>query len=310
MEDRQFQNLFVQADRRRRAGDYRGAVETAKKALALDPDHAQAHAVLALSLLGIRRLPSASLEVGLALALDGNDAFCHFAAAVVRRAERRLDDAWSHCLVAIETDDDKPNGYVLGASIKRMQGEYAAARELLEEAIALGADNVETLVAYAELELSEGNLAAAQKRVDAALAGEPDHHDAHIAAGRIALRRGEVEVAQEHARFVLSKNATDHDALLLWTGVKARKSVLLGMWWRVNSWGMLRSERARLGILIGSFILARFAIILAGALGFESLETALTYGWLAFCAYTWVAPGMFRKMLDREIKTIRLNPDY
>jgi hypothetical protein len=28
------------------------------------------------------------------------------------------------------------------------------------------------------------------------------------------------------------------------------------------------------------------------------------------CAYTWVAPGVFRKMLDREIKTISLDPDY
>jgi tetratricopeptide (TPR) repeat protein len=310
MEDRQFENLLAEADRRRRRGDHRGAVEFAKRALALDPDHARAHAILALSLVGTRRLHGATIEVGLALASDGNDAFCHYAAAVVRRAERRLDDAWSHCLVTLESDVTEPYPYVLAASIRRLQGEPDAARELLDQALALRADDCDTLVAYARVELGAGNLAEAQRRIDAALASEPDDQEAHIAAGMIALQRGELAAAEEHARFALQRNATDHDALHLWTAIKARRSPLLGPWWRFNSFVTLRSQRGMLGLLIGSFIVAQVAIILAGAFGGDDLEALVGYAWLALCAYTWFAPKIFRKMIARELASVTLNPDY
>ncbi len=52
------------------------------------------------------------------------------------------------------------------------------------------------------------------------------------------------------------------------------------------------------------------AIIIADALGHPSLGTALTYAWLATCAYTWFAPVLFRRMIDRELKTVRLDPDF
>lgn len=310
MEDRQFELLLAEADRRRRRGDHAGAIEKARRALSIDPDHARAHAVLALALLGARRLHGATIEVGLALAADGNDAFCHYAAAAVRRAERRLEDAWQHCLVALESDLQEIHAYVLGAAIRRLQGEHAAARELLDEALALRADHAGALTAYARLELDLGNVDEAQRRIDAALTAEPDHLEAHVVAGFVALHRGDVAIAEEHARYALAKSAADHDALVLWTAIKARKHPLLGLWWRFNSLLSLRSERGQLAILIGSFVVVRLLVILVGALGHDGWETALTYVWLAICAYTWLAPDLFRRMLKRELETVVLRPDY
>ena len=32
--------------------------------------------------------------------------------------------------------------------------------------------------------------------------------------------------------------------------------------------------------------------------------------WMGICVYSWVAPGMYRKMLERELATVRLRPDF
>ena len=310
MEDRQFAALLDQADRRRRTGDHVGAIDMCKRALALDPDHPRAHAILALALLGAKRLHGASIEAGIALALDGNDTFCHYAAAAVRTAERRLDDAWAHCLVALEVDSTDISAHVLGATIRRLQGERDAARELLEQALAIKADDVEALVAMARVETDAGKLDVAAKWIETALTAEPDHQDAHVVAGWIALHRGNVADAEGHARFALQHDATDHDGLTLWTAIKARKNPLMGLWWRFNSFVSLRSEKGQMGVLIGSFVIVRLVVILAGALGWDGIERYVSLGWLAFCVYTWVAPVIFRRMLERELKSVILRNDY
>ncbi len=135
-DDRRVATLLEQADRHRRAGNHNGAVDLLRRALAIAPDHARAHASLALTLLGMRRLAGAAVEVGLALTLDADDGFCHYAAAAVRRAERELDDAWRHCAVALDADPHDVDIRVLGASIRVLQGDRVAARALLDEALA------------------------------------------------------------------------------------------------------------------------------------------------------------------------------
>jgi len=309
-DERQVEVMLEQAARSRRAHDWGGAIALCKRALALDPDHARAHAEMALCLLGARRLHGASVEVGIALALDGGDPACHHAAAAVRWAQRKLDDAWQHCLVAIQADPTDVEAHLLGASIRAAQREIAAARELLARALELRADNADALADLAALELDEGHLPEAARLVDEALAAEPDHMHAHVIAGRIALRNGEVTQAEQHARFVLTRDATDEAGLHLWTSIKTRRSWLWGLWWRFNAFVSGRGERGQIAVLIGSFVIARLAIILAGALELERVEELLRLGWLGFCAYTWVAPEVFRRMLARELETVVLRPDF
>jgi tetratricopeptide (TPR) repeat protein len=308
--DREVEMLLEQAARSRARHDWGGAIATCKRALSLDPDHARAHAEMALCLLGARRLQGASVEVGRALALDGNDPACHHAAAAVRWAERRLADAWEHCLVAMQADPTDVDAHLLGASIRRAQGEVAPARELLERALELRSDNPDALAQLAALELDQGRIAEASRLADAALGVAPEHGDAHVTAGSIALRNGELAQAEQHARFVLTRDATDEAGLRLWTMIKMRRSWLWGLWWRFNAFVSGRGERGQIAILIGSFVVARLAMILAGALELERVEELLRLGWLGFCTYTWVAPSVFRRMLARELETVVLRPDF
>jgi tetratricopeptide (TPR) repeat protein len=310
MEDRQVAVLIAQADRCRRAHDWNGAMTLLRRALAHEPEHAQAHASLALALLGARRLHAAGIEANIALGFDGNDPFCHYTGAAIRAAERKLDDAWQHCLVALHADTVDIDVYVLAASIRSLRGEPQAARDLLAEALALDADHVASLTALARLDLHERRIDEAKRRIETALTADPSDVGAHVVAGYIALHTGDLGEAEQHARFALGSNAADHDALVLFTAIKARRNLVLGLWWRFNSFVSLRSERAQIGLLIGSFVLIRIAIILAGAFGFEDVEIVLGKVWLGFCAYTWFAPAIFRWMLARELHTVVLREDY
>ncbi|HEX7841116.1 MAG TPA: tetratricopeptide repeat protein, partial [Kofleriaceae bacterium] len=154
MEARQISILLEQAEVQRRLGNHRSATELAQRALAIDPDHAVAHATLAVILLDARRLPGAGIEVRIALGLDGNEPYIHRVAAAVLSAERKLDDAWAHCLIAIQAPAPVPEAFVLAARVRALHGDRAHARELLEEALAIDADHTGALTQLARLELA------------------------------------------------------------------------------------------------------------------------------------------------------------
>jgi Tfp pilus assembly protein PilF len=308
MEERQIGALLEQAEAQRRLGNHRGAISLLQKALTIDPDHAVAHAALAFTLLGAKRLGGAAVELRIALSLDASDRYIHHAAAEVLAAQRKLTDAWAHCLIALE--EPTPDACVLGARIRTLQGNHAHARELLTEALALDAQHTDALTRFALLELHAGNHVEARQLITRALESDPADHDAHLVAGYVELAFGDAAAAEQHARFVLGQNATRDDALELWAAVRARRSWLLGAWWRFHMWISLRDDRRRIALLIGMFVLARTAIILTDELGYPGVSHALRLAWLGLCAYTWFAPALFRYMLARSLGTVRLDPEF
>lgn len=310
MEDRQLQVLIEQAEVQHRLGNHRGACELLQRALSLDPDHARAHAALAFVLVTARRLPAARIELRAALALDADDGYVHFVAAAVLRASRELDDAWAHCLIALEADRADAATYVLGAAIRELQGDRARARELLHEALAIDAAHTGALTRLAQLELEAGDREGAAEHIALALRSDPADLEAHVVAGFIALAAGDAEGAERHAGFVLNQDATHQHGLQLWTAVKARRSRVLGVWWRWNTWVSLGDDRRQVAMLIGTFVVVRVAIIVTDELGHAGLSRLLSLAWLGLCAYTWFAPVLFRRWLKRDLGTVTLDPDY
>lgn len=310
MEERQISVLLEQAEVQRRLGNHRGATQMIQHALTIDPDHAQAHGALAFTLLDARRLRAAVIEMHAALALDGNDPYIHHVAAAVLMADRRLDDAWAHCLIALEDPTVTPATFVLAAKIRSLKGDRTGAKELLQEALALDASDTGALTGLARLELGAGDRERAAQLIEQALTSDPADRDAHVVAGYIDLARGDTAGAENHARFVLHQNAIDHDGLELWAAIRARRSWLLGAWWRWNTWMSLGEDRRRIALLIGGFVIAQLAIIIADDLGYDAASRALNLAWLGLCAYTWFAPELFRRMLARSLDTVRLDPEF
>ena len=114
------------------------------------------------------------------------------------------------------------------------------------------------------------------------------------------------------ATLLAALRADPQDARGLWllTGIKARQNLLLGLWWRLQtSLGEAGSGRS-LGILLGMLVAVRLAIIVAEAFGYPQVAAVLMYGWLGFCVYTWVAPTLFRRMLEKELAAVTLKPGF
>jgi Tfp pilus assembly protein PilF len=310
MEERQIAVLLQQAEVQRQLGNHRGATGYAQRALTIDPDHALAHATLAFILLDARRLSGAAIEIKAALALDANDPYIHHVAAEVLVAQRKLEDAWAHCLITLEGPIVTPAAYVLAARIATLKGEAARAKELLLEALALDAGHTDALTQLANHELHAGDTARAAQLIDQALTGDPADRGAHVVAGYIDLARGDAASAEQHARFVLKQSAEDLGGMRLWTAIQARRSWVLGAWWRWNAWMSLGDDRRQVALLIGGFVIARLAIIVADALGLDATARFLSLAWLGLCAYTWFAPELFRRMLARSLGTVRLDPDF
>lgn len=93
-------------------------------------------------------------------------------------------------------------------------------------------------------------------------------------------------------------------------GIKARSNPLLGLWWRYQVFiGEPGSPRG-LALLLGMFVAVRLAAIVADAYEAPGISALVTYAWLAFCVYTWVAPSMFRKLVDKELKPVTLRKGF
>ncbi len=310
MEERQIQVLLEQAYAQRQLSNWKGAIDLCQRALAIDPDNGKAHAALGVSLLGARRLSAALVEMRIALGLDGNEPYVHYAAAMILRAARKLDDAWAHCLIAIGDAEADAGAYVLGAQIQVLLGDRAKARELLGEALELEAAHTGALTQLARLELSVGNHATAAERALAALQSAPGNTDAHVVAGLVDLARGDVASAETHARFVLTQDGNDEGGLGLFVAIKVRRSPVLGLWWRLNSWLTTGDDGRRVALMIAMFVLARVLIIVTDEAGFPTVSRALWFVWLGTCVYTWIGPLVFRYWLKQELDDVKLDPTF
>jgi tetratricopeptide (TPR) repeat protein len=310
MESRDVINLVVRADRERAAGRYEVAIDLLRRALSADPDHTSAHASLALALVGARRLHAADREAELALLGGPEDGFAHYAAAAVRLAQRRLDQAWEHCALAMMERDRDADTLVLAAEIRRHQNRHGEAAGLLDEALAAAPENVQAMVTQAWVAIERDEIQEATLWSERALVLDPADLGAHVVAGHLALRRGALDDATGHVRFALSESPNDPEVIALFAGLQARRNPVLGLWWRWIAWVGLGSERRQLSLLIGIYLVAQTARILAGAAGADGLASILSWAWLLFCAYTWTAPELFRRRVERELASVHLRDDF
>jgi len=297
------------AAERLRVGDPAGALEALREGLALAPDHALLHAVLARVLLQLRRRHAAREEAGIAIGLEPTLPAAHLAMGLAHLAFRDLGKAEAALreAVALDPGDDGCHaalGRALLAARRREEAEAA-----FRQAAALDPSDASHVAAIGEVALARGRRAEARAHARAALELEPESPDALVLMGEVLLADGERAEAREHALSVLRTDATNFEALHLLTAVKAKESLLLGLWWRFN--GLLSTfGRGTVLALIGMFVAYRFAVIALQEAGAPGPARVAQLVWLGFAVYTWVAPGLFRRALERELSAVRLSREF
>jgi len=196
------------------------------------------------------------------------------------------------------------------AQLHELTGRRATMLPLLERALELDPEDPETLADLGEWYLERGDLVQAARWARTALELEPEHPAALVLMGNVLLRNGAVTEAREHAVWALRNDPAHGGALRLMASIKARQNVFLGLWWRYSTWmGSLGHGRA-IVVLLGAFVLYRVVTIAVADGGRTDLAGLISMLWMAFVAYTWFGPAIFRRSLDRELKRIELERSF
>ncbi|MDO9020856.1 MAG: tetratricopeptide repeat protein [Deltaproteobacteria bacterium] len=300
---------WVAAGREALAADHPGgALDPLRRALTQDPGHAVAHQLLALALLRLHRPWAALVEANAAILGDPESGETHAVLGDIQIARRDLRAATRHYEAAREFSPRAPAPLRGLAAVAAFDDDDAPALDLLREALALAPDDVETLVDVARLHLTRNRLDEAARFAERALAVEPQHRAALCGKGFALLHRGDVAGAREHAARALRRDPTHLDAIRLLAAVKARESLALGLWFRANAAVSGLGPRAG-ALLVGAFVAQSLLRLGLQDLGHPVAGEAVRWLWLAACLYSYVGPGLFRRLIEREIDAVALRGD-
>lgn len=302
------ERLFERARDRLAHGDLPGAMGLLKQVLAEEPDHGAAHGLLALCLLDCKQVRTARVEAEAAVHAEPELPLSHRAMGEVQQAERKLDKAEASFRYAIELDPEDAGLYVRLISLLRLRDRRD--EELLQRALELDPNDCDVLVAAAYDRFDRRELDEAEAHAREALEEDPEHVDALVAMGWIRLAQNDVDDAHEHVRMAMHADPTDEGALRLLGSIKARKNPLIGLWWRLSMWMSAFGDERSIAIQVVMFVVYRLATVIAEDMGRPELADLIRKIWLAFVVYTWVAPEIWRRMLERDIGPVRLKRDY
>lgn len=302
--------LLQLAYQRLQADHNDGAIDALRQLLASDPDSAEAHALLAICLMNMRRVHAARREVQLALAADALLPLAHYAAAQVAMAQRKFKLAEEHLAQLLDMEPLNPLNHRCQAELYQLTGRLSQSREPLEKALELAPDDAANLVAMAQFHRESRQWDQAYQFARQALVASPGHPGAVVVLGHLLLRDGDVGGARDHAIWALQENANNVAALHLLTAVKARSNLFLGAWWRFNSWMNERSATGAIILLLVMFVTYRVAVITLTAQGYSHVAQVIDWLWLAFAAYTFAAPQIFRRLLDKELVQVKLSREF
>ncbi len=302
--------LFNHAHDQLGRGQVDAAIEMLATLLGAEPDHAAAHALLAICLVRRKRLHAARLEAERSLELEPEGVFPHLAAAAVAGADRRFPVAERHLHEARALDPGSPDVEIQLARLYNFWGKADQAAEHAAHAMDLAPDDPDALALSGEIAFARGDKATAAERAGEGLALDPEHVDSLVLMGQCDLYKGDTERAREHVSWALQIDPSDAGALALLCAIKARESFWTGLWWRFQSFVSSGSGTRTILLLLGMFMTYRVSVILAVDMGRQDIADVLRIAWLAFAAYTWIAPEWFSRALRKEMEQVQLRRDF
>jgi tetratricopeptide (TPR) repeat protein len=302
--------LLALAEQRISHGQLDGAIDALRQILSHEPENAAAHALLAAVLIDKKRLHAARHEANLALAADPELELARFVRGRVALAQRQFDEAERQFEHLRSVNPLQASYHREMATVHALRGQDAKVLPLLEQALTLDPQDPSTLADLASYWEQRREYPRAEEYARSALQVDPEHLDAIVVMGRIHLGRGDIDAARAHAAWALGNDPSNTSALLLLAMIKARRSPLIGVWWRYNAWmSGLGSTRAIL-VLLGAFLAYRLTEITAGAMGHPDAAKVIEWVWLGIVAYTFFGPVLFQRALRKELAEVRLSRDF
>jgi tetratricopeptide (TPR) repeat protein len=272
-----------------------------RQALAEEPNHATAHALLGVCLGRLGRWPEALAEAEMAVHLAPANAYAHYVLAWVLYKRGRLDAASSAIVEALRLSPEEPNYLAHLAAIRFDQHHWQAALEAAERGLQLDAEHAPCSNLRAMALVKLGRADEAQATVAGTLARQPESALSHANLGWVLLNQGQAHQALEHFREALRLDPTS-----AWArngtieALKARHRVyallLRYVLWRSRlprstQWLVTVAGMLILRTLLGATLLSPILAIVVAPL-------LLAYG--AFILLTWVGDPIFTLLLRTD----------
>jgi Flp pilus assembly protein TadD len=294
------------AEHQRSIGQLDGAIDTLKRVLTREPDNGDAHALLAICLLGKRRLHAARIEGDMALTLAPESVLSHWVGAELAIAGRKFDAAEGHVERLLSASPQSAEFHRLKARLLSLTGRDRQRLPVLEQALACDPNDPETLAELADHHRVSGNLDEAERCAREALGISAENASALIALGHVMLARGDIGQARELALSALQADPENVGGLSLLTAIKARTSLFLGLWWRYATWGARVGPTKNIIVLLVAYFIFRVLLIVTSEAGSDQASVAISVVWLAIVVYSFVGPTLFNRALKKELESVRL----
>jgi tetratricopeptide (TPR) repeat protein len=244
-----------------RMGRYDLAAAELVPALADDPDHGDAHALLALCLENQGKLADAERHANAAVASWPEDAFCHYVRASVIKARGNARQAAASALEAVKLSPEFVAAWHLLSMIRLDQKDWRAAVACADEGLAHDPDDEGCAVVRAAALLEMGYYEQANDTIQRLLAGHPESGAAHGLRGWYLLDRNDPHAAIEAFHEGLRLNPTARGAHGGLRQAKSSRNLLLRSYRRMErpftKWIQRLPREAR---WLGAFVYAVFFV--------------------------------------------------
>lgn len=272
-------------------------------AVAQAPDHPQAHALLALSRLELKKHALALVAARTALGLAPDSAYFHYIHALTLHRSENNREALPALQEAIRLAPEDADNFSLLAAIQLNLGDWSAALTAAEQALAIDPEHTEAANFRAMALVRLGRKDEAMTTVDSALERDPESAFSHANQGWNCLHRNDPKRAIDHFKEALRLDPTlEYAREGLVEALKARNPVYRVMLAYFLWMGRL-SGKAQwaviIGIMLGRNILRSVA---REAPALAPFITPILLLASVFVFLTWTAQPLFNLLL-------RLHPD-
>lgn len=282
-------------------GSYDRAVEQFRAVLSGDPDHAGAHALMALALVNLDRLPAAEHEAKLALQLDPVEPFYFYVLAVVQAQALRWEEAKKSVERAIEWDPEEAPYHSLHSHILRSLNRLPEAEQAARRALELDSSDEQAHLQLAHVLHDSSRHSESRQAFEHALTANPEDSESHNGLGIHYLSQNDPRRALEHFEEALRLDPTNRAARENLVLAMGARNWFYGLFWRWSLFLSRFSRRGQIAVVIGFWLLMRVNAALADAYpAYAPAGGVLLIAYLTFCVYSWVADPLFRWYLSRR----------
>ena len=299
-------SLMAIAERQIDIGNLRGAIGPLREVLAADPDHACAHAYLAICLARPQQHWESEMEIERALRLAPADAGVQFAAGFLALRGREYGLAERHLEEARRLAPQDGRSYRLLAQLCSILGREDEILPILRDGLRHDPGNTGIVLDIGVRQFYGGDTEGAEACALQALAVDPGDHGANILIAEIRLRQRRVAEARTHALIALSRDATDPVALRILCSAKASRNPLLALWWRSAIW-LSRYDRRQI-LRIGGAFSSVFLPVAAAFAMMGYVAPVLLY--FVVIGYGWACRRLYRRALANELRSVKLRKDF